>query len=198
MTAQQPPRWNEARIASAIARQVLLRKCIVLVDRCNWTGYEADLLCVTQDLRLIDVEIKISRSDFAQDAKKDKWWHRNINGAYVQTPAGRHWKWGEPVHRDWPPKIWKHYFAMPADIWDDALFEKAPSPASGVLLLSHGRTDSGVNVKVLRRATPNRDAGKVSAAAAIDIARLANLRMWNAYMQTLQAGRDHIESEQEQ
>lgn len=178
-------RWNEARIASAIARQVLLRKCIVLVDRCNWTGYECDLLGVTQDLRLIDIEIKISRSDFAQDAKKDKWWHRNVRGEYVTTPAGRHWQWGEPQHRDWPPKIWKHYFAMPADIWDDALFEKAPSPRSGVLLLSHGGTESGVNVKVIRRATPNRDAGKVSAAAAIDIARLANIRMWNAYLQAL-------------
>lgn len=182
-------RWNEARIAAAIARQVLLRKCIVLVDRCNWTGYECDLLGVTQDLRLIDIEIKISRSDFAQDAKKDKWWHRNVRGEYVTTPAGRHWQWGEPQHRDWPPKIWKHYFAMPADIWDDALFEKAPSPRSGVLLLSHGGTESGVNVKVIRRATPNRDAGKVSAAAAIDIARLANIRMWNAYLESLDAQR---------
>lgn len=181
-------RWNEARIASAIARQVLLRKCIVLVDRCNWTGYECDLLGVTQDLRLIDVEIKISRSDFAQDAKKDKWWHRNVRGEYVTTPAGRHWQWGEPQHRDWPPKIWKHYFAMPADIWDEALFEKAPSPASGILLLKHSE-DGAVHTSVLRRAIPNRDAGKVSAAAAIDIARLANLRMWNAYMESLDAAR---------
>lgn len=188
MTTSEP-RWNEARIAHAIARQVLLRKCIVLVDRCNWTGYEADLLGVTQDLRLIDIEIKISRSDFKQDAKKDKWWHRNVHGQYVDTPGGRHWQWGEPQHRDWPPKIWKHYFAMPAEVWDDALFESAPSPTSGVLLLKHGNTESGVSVKVLRRATPNRDAGKVSTAAAIDIARLANLRMWNAYMDALQAAR---------
>ena len=183
MTADGP-RWNEARIASAIARQVLLRKCVVLVDRCNWTGYEADLLCVTQDLRLIDVEIKISRADFAQDAKKDKWWHRNISGRYLGASGSSLWQWDEPQHRDWPPKIWKHYFAMPAEIWDDALFEKAPSPASGILLLKR-RDDGSVQTRVLRRAVPNRDAGKVSAAAAIDIARLANLRMWNAYLEAM-------------
>lgn len=164
-------KWTEGIIARAVATQTLAKKCVVLVDRCNWTGYECDVLAVTQDLRVIDVEVKISRADFKADAGKDKWWHR---------PG---WAWNEPrperVHRDWPPKVWKHYVAMPADLWMDSLLEFMPSPASGLLLVREHR--GRVEINCHRRATPNRDAGKIGAAAAVDIARLANLRMWDAY-----------------
>lgn len=167
-------RWSEGKIARAIALQTLARKCVVLVDRCNWTGHECDVLGVTTDLRLIDVEVKISRADFKADAKKDKWWHR------------QGWAWNEPrpdpVHRDWPPKVWKHYVAMPAELWDVALFEFMPSPASGLLLVREQRSSTTpIAVQCERRATPNKDAGRVTPAQAVDIARLANLRMWEAY-----------------
>ena len=166
--------WSEGKIARAIALQTLARKCVVLVDRCNWTGHECDVLAVTTDLRLIDVEVKISRADFKADAKKDKWWHR---------PGG--WWRGEqpePTHRDWPPKVWKHYIAMPAELWDDALFEFMPSPASGLLLVREQRNRvTPIAVHCERRAKPNKDAQKLSPAQAVDIARLANLRMWEAY-----------------
>ena len=160
--------WSEGKIARAIALQTLAKKCVVLVDRCNWTGHECDVLAVTTDLRIIDVEVKISRADFKADAKKDKWWHRMT--------------WGEPgprQHRPWPPKVWKHYVAMPRDLWDDALFAFMPSPASGLLLVREHR--GRVEVNCHRRATPNRDADRISAEQAVDIARLANLRMWDAY-----------------
>lgn len=161
--------WSEGVIARHVATQTLAKKCVVLVDRCNWTGYECDVLAVTTDLRLIDVEVKISRADFKADAKKDKWWHRLSWGGDV----------GPPQRRQWPPKVWKHYFAMPRELWDDALFEFMPSPASGLLLVREhmGR----IEVNCHRRATPDKNAARISAAAAIDIARLANLRMWDAY-----------------
>ena len=163
--------WSEGVIARAVATQTLAKKCVVLVDRCNWTGHECDVLAVTTDLRIIDVEIKVSRADFKADARKDKWWR--------QAP----WAWNQerpaPAHRDWPPKVWKHYVAMPADVWMDSLFEFMPSPASGLLLARehYGR----IELNCRRRATPNRDAGRVTPAQAVDIARLANLRMWDAY-----------------
>lgn len=166
--------WSEGKIARAIALQTLARKCVVLVDRCNWTGHECDVLGVTTDLRLIDVEVKISRADFKADAKKDKWWHR----------PGLIWKGPQPdpVHRHWPPKVWKHYVAMPAELWDTALFEFIPSPASGLLLVREQRNSTTpIAVHCERRATPNKDAGRVTPAQAVDIARLANLRMWEAY-----------------
>lgn len=160
---------------------MLQRKCILLVDNCNWTGHECDVLGVTHDLRVIDIEVKISRADLKADAKKDKWWHRRRNW-HFQSSAYRDGLQGAPAPdqlREWPPKVWKHYYAMPAEIWQQVLFDCLPSPASGVLLLSQ---DHGVlRVRCERRATPNRDAAVLTATQAVDVARLANLRMWDAY-----------------
>ena len=63
--------WSEEKIATTLARQIFQRKCLVVVPNCSWTGDECDLLAVTKDLRVIDVEVKISRSDYRADAKKD-------------------------------------------------------------------------------------------------------------------------------
>ena len=169
--------WNEASIAAAISRQTLKSRCLLLVDRCNWTGCECDVLGVTADLRIIDVEIKISRADLRADARKDKGGVRQFGRwsaeaqAYVQPPD---------VARPWPPKVWKHYYALPAEIWSDDLLDALPSKASGVLLLN-GKKDGRVVVTCRRRATPDRAATTLTAAQALDIARLANLRMWDAY-----------------
>jgi len=183
--------WSEGKIARAIALQTLAKKCVVLVDRCNWTGHECDVLAVTRDLRIIDVEVKISRADFKADAKKDKWWHRRFAGMTERRPvfnsAGllTHEVQDaiyDATHRPWPPKVWKHYVAMPLDLWRDGLMEFMPSPASGLLLLSEQRSSqTPIAVHCERRATPNKDAARLTPAQAIDIARLANLRMWDAY-----------------
>lgn len=171
--------WSEGSIARAISLQTLARKCVVLVDRCNWTGYECDVLAVTADLRIIDVEIKISRADLKVDAKKDKWWHR---GASWRPWAGE--KRPEAAPRMHPPKVWKHYYALPADIWKPELLECLPSPASGVILLKQrGWPHLPVVARVERRATPNKEAAKLTPAQVMDIARLANLRMWESYQQ---------------
>ena len=162
--------WNEHRIASALCRQTFQRKCLLLVPNCNWTGHECDVLGVTGDLRVIDIEVKISRADLKADAKKDKWWHRLSRWRDAHGP--------DQLMR-WPPKVWKHYYALPADIWMPALFDSLPSTASGVLLV-RDRGTSVLSVESIRRATPNKDADKLSSGDAIDIARLANLRMWDA------------------
>jgi hypothetical protein len=160
--------WTEARIIKAIGEDVLARKCLLLVDNCNWTGHECDLLAIRTDLRIIDIEIKISRADFRNDKKKSKWWHSK--------------GWGKNrviTHRDWPPKVWKHYFAIPAEIWSDELIEDLPSEKCGIILLHESRW--GTTARIHKRAVPSRSAEQISATDAIEIARLANLRMWNAY-----------------
>lgn len=173
--------WSEGAIARAIGMQTLARKCVVLVDRCNWTGHECDILAVTTDLRIIDVEIKISRADLKADAAKDKWWHRAGYNPWrgEQQPA--------PVARSHPPKVWKHYYALPADIWKPELLECLPSPASGVLLLNMQgyprSTDQSMTVKCVRRSTPAKDATRLRPEQVMDVARLANLRMWESYQQ---------------
>jgi hypothetical protein len=163
---QEP--WSERMIARAISTQLLNRKCIVLVPNTKWTGYECDVLGVTMDLRIIDIEVKISRADLKIDAHKDKWWIR-YHGWGLHGPEQM---------RGFPPKVWKHYYAMPADIWKPELEKVLPSPNSGILLLQHSRNvPSGVAVNCVRRATPNRDCDRLSPEDALDIARLANLRM---------------------
>lgn len=164
--------WSEGIIARAIALQTLSRKCVVLVDNCNWTGYECDVLGVTTDLRIIDVEVKISRADLKADAKKDKWWRRLGWTALHGADAPR-------VH---PVKVWKHYYAMPQEIWKPELIDVLPSPASGVILMREQRNSTTpVVAEVVRRATPAKDAYRLQPAQVLDIARLANLRMWESY-----------------
>lgn len=176
-------KWSEAAIVRAISLQTFHRKCLLLLDNCYWTGHECDVLGVTNDLRIIDIEVKISRTDLKADAKKDKWWHQ------------RAWRWNEEqpprTARVWPPKVWKHYYAMPADLWTADLLDCLPSPASGVLLLSRGRNhqEPPVIVKCTRRATPNKLAERIAPEAAVDIARLANLRMWDSYAELESARR---------
>lgn len=164
--------WTESVIAGAISRQTLARKCVVLVDNCNWTGHECDVLAVTMNLRIIDVEVKISRADLKADAKKDKWWHRIGWSSHHGPDAPR-------LH---PRKVWKHYYALPAEIWRPELLASLPSPASGVILMrEQGNTGTPVVAEVVRRATPARDAYRLNPEEVMDIARLANLRMWDAY-----------------
>ena len=171
-------KWNEHTIARAIALQTLARKCVVLVDNCNWTGHECDVLAVTSDFRIIDVEIKISRADLKADAKKDKWWHRSY-GAWIPERRTQDITTTPRTH---PRKVWKHYYALPQEIWKPDLLECLPSPASGVILMRETPSSTmPVVATVVRRATPNRDADKLTPAQVLDVARLANLRMWEAY-----------------
>ncbi len=158
------------RIGAFVSTQLLERKCVVLVPNCYWTGYEADVLGVTRDLRVIDVEVKISRSDFKADAAKDKWWH---SLTWQQRADG-----AERQRREWPPRVWKHYFAVPETMWKPELESSLPSARSGVVLIAERGTR--LVARVAKRAEPNRDAARISAEAVLDIARLANLRMWSA------------------
>ena len=180
--------WSEHTIARAISLQTLARKCVVLVDNCNWTGHECDVLGVTVDLRIIDIEVKISRSDLKADAKKDKWWHRQY-GAWV--PGQRHQETISTA-REHPSKVWKHYYALPQEIWKPELLDCLPSPASGVLLLREGKSDFGPPIVVTceRRAMPAKDAYRLKPSEVMDIARLANLRMWEAYKREDDARRE--------
>ncbi|WP_026384689.1 hypothetical protein [Achromobacter xylosoxidans] len=191
--------WSETSIARALARQTFNRKYLVVVPNCNWTGHECDLLAVTENLRIIDVEIKISRADLKADAKKEKWWRRERIGSWPTLTEMRYSAWENDLvlyskrksarykstPKDWPSKVWKHYYALPKEIWHPDLLAALPSTQSGVLLLDREGyprpVGADMRVECIRRATPNRDAAPISPAAAVDIARLASLRMWDAY-----------------
>lgn len=170
--------WNERIIVTALCRQVFRRKCLLLLKNCLWTGAECDVLGVTNDLRIIDVEVKISRADLKVDAKKDKWWTK-------------YWPWDQrdqhlcmPEPRRWPRLVWKHYYAMPEDVWKDDLLNAMPSTASGVILLRSAEPPQPIAIaRIARHAKPAKDAYRLKPEQVIDIARLANIRMWDAYEQ---------------
>jgi len=84
---------------------------------------------------------------------------------------------------------------MHKDIWTPELLDCLPSKASGVLLLDRDGfprfVDQMMRIDCIRRATPNKDAARLKPESVMDIARLANLRMWEAYHRSNQA---HAES----
>jgi hypothetical protein len=170
-------KWSEQSIARAIVMQIF-KGSLMLVPNCNWTGYECDLLVVDKSLRIIDIEIKISRADFKCDAKKDKWfahYDAEIDGSYKDwNDRGRPQR-----RREWPTKVWKHYFVMPKDIWDDSLLAFLPSQVCGVLLIAEHNGEISISVK--KPAKPNTKADKIAPETCVDIGRLAAFRMWESF-----------------
>lgn len=162
--------WTEKRIAAILATQFMGRSTLI-VPNCGWTGHECDLLVIERGLRIVDIEIKISRADLKADIRKDKWWKHRL---WSRSEINRGQWHGEfpKAFREWPPKVWKHYFAMPRAIWTPDLVQFIPDN-SGVLLVSGART-----MGIWRHAKPNRDAKPIEAKDAINLGRLASLRMW--------------------
>jgi hypothetical protein len=177
-------KWTAREIARTLYIHAFKHKHLVVVPNCYFPGSECDILVVRTDLRMIDVEIKISRSDLKADAQKDKWFD--------------HWTWEDgcpwlpmeqrpaPTKRSHPKRIWKHYYAMPAEIWTPEL-EEFIQPASGVVLLKDHKTQPFAVIH--RQAKPSKDASKISMEELCDVARLSTVRMWESFGEVDQARR---------
>jgi len=168
--------WSEGKIARMLARNTFSADLCVLPN-CNWTGYEIDLLVVTPNRRIIDVEIKISRADLKADAKKDKWWYHPPR---VWNPDPQRYVKPEAQPKAWPTMTWKHYYAMPKDIWRED-FLSLVQPISGVLLVSESKSYANGLVECVKRAKPCATAPQMNEDQIVRIARLTSLRMWDAY-----------------
>lgn len=165
--------WTEGKIGRVLARNTFANDLCTLPN-CTWTGDEIDLLVVTMNRRIIDVEIKVSRADLKADKHKGKWWHQDwatvVNGVRVTPPK---------VAKPWPTKVWKHYYAMPEEIWREDLLEHI-QPVSGVLLV-YGKKLGSEHVRCVKRAKPNNPSATLTDEQVMRIARLTSLRMWDAY-----------------
>lgn len=175
--------WSEGKVGRILARNTF-KDALCVLPNSTWTGDEIDLLVVPPCLRVVDVEIKISRADLKADAKKDRWWRR---------PDFKH---GPPQPVDYPRHVWKSYFAIPVDVWRQEWLADV-RPLSGVLVVSDSKGRHGLNgyaygtVECLRRATPNKAAKALGPHEIREIARLASLRMWDAYRDLDRARDDH-------
>jgi hypothetical protein len=168
--------YTEFTMAAAVARQKF-DDAVCVLDNCNWPGNECDLLVVKKNLRVVDVEIKISRADFKADQKKSKWWAADwVEGMPSWNQPKR-----RPVIRVHPKNVWQHYIAVPQEIFTPDLLEFA-SPASGIITVrAHGGKPYNWPCTLLRRAKPQKGIEPLTAEQVVQIARLAGFRMWAAY-----------------
>lgn len=178
--------WSEGKVGRILARNTFAKALCVLPNS-TWTGDEIDLLVVPPCLRCVDVEIKVSRADLRADRNKARWWRQP-----GQSRGG-----GPPAPIAYPKHVWKHYYAMPVDIWHADLLDII-WPQSGVLLVSESRGAHGLNgyaygdVECVQRATPNKAAKPLGPHQIHAVARLASLRMWDTY-RDLERVRDDCE-----
>jgi len=189
--------WSEAKIGRILARDTF-KDMLCVLPNTYYAGEEADLLCVSKSLRLIDVEIKISRADLKRDPAKDKWWQsaKLAESVIVESSWGP--RPGKPqimkrypkIPRAYPRHVWKHYYAMPESIWKPELLEFV-QPISGVLLISDDK-----RVKSIKRCKPNLKAPLMDAHDLMLIARLCSYRMWDAYghLEKRADGKNHMEA----
>ncbi len=166
-----PFKWTAREIARSIYLQAFNMKHLVLLPNCYFPGSECDLLVIRADLRMMDVEIKISRSDLKADATKDKWFDRPTTWAWnSERPTGA------PLTH--PKRIWKHYYCMPHDMWKDDLAEFI-QPTSGVILMREGGYKPYCHIH--RQAKPSKVCDKIDLGEMCHLARIATERMWRAF-----------------
>lgn len=182
-------KWSEREIARNLFWHTFRSKHLVIVPNCCWPGSECDLLIVRNDLRLMDVEIKISRADLKADIHKDKWLEPHN---YKKHGFGPDFKQPRATVSH-PQKIWKHYYALPDEIWTGELLESIPA-VSGIILLRNGATQPWL--RIVRQAKPNSAAGPITAEDVCAIAKSQACRMWEAYGE-IDTHRREIERERE-
>lgn len=166
-------KWTAREIARSLAYQVFNHRHLIVLPNTYWPGSETDLLIVRTDLRLMDVEIKISRADLKADAAKDKWFDRPISWPLnTERPAGT------PLTH--PRRIWKHYYCMPEAIWKDDLLE-CVQPTSGLIMMRDHPTRPGCWLK--RQAKPAKNPDRITPEELADIARVQSQRMWDSFVE---------------
>lgn len=167
--------WTADRVAHACLHQFMDRSAVI-IPNCYFTGYEADLLVVdSRSLKLIDIEIKVDRSDLKADISKDKW---NISRWVSENGVSTR----KEFRREFAPKVWKHYFAMPAALWKPELEDFIPKTSGVITFSDYKYSGSGTQVKVVRRAKTNPEAKAISDRDVFNLGRLANLRYWERKM----------------
>lgn len=164
-------KWTEQKIAKLISRDFYQDKHIMFIPNCHWAGYEADVLCLNKNMKLIEFEIKTSRADFKADKKKSKWieWYFCKTAKKTLTRPASH-----------PRNIWKHYYLIPKSICYDGMENDMASPASGILQLNDDEFDN-LRVACSKQAQPNKDARVVSQSDLFSLTRLVSLKMWSYY-----------------
>lgn len=169
-------KWTAREVCRQLYIQAFHGRYLVVCPNTYWPGSETDLLVVRRDLRLMEVEIKVSRADLRVDARKEKWFDVHWN----PKPGER---WVHPslrarTVRSHPRRIWKHYYCMPESVWKDGL-DEGIAPASGIILLRDHRDRPGAILE--RQAKAAKVADRITLEELTDIARVQSWKMWQAF-----------------
>lgn len=163
--------YTADRICAALARKTFAG-ALCVVDRCTRLRQRMRSPSRHHEPAGDRLEVKVSRADLKADRKKDKWFDFGRWNA-----ATRSWP---KTPRDWPENVWKHYYAIAAPIWRDDLLDHC-QPKSGVVTVKLNPDGSLRGICVKRRCTANKVNTPLTPEVVVDIARLASLRMWDAY-----------------
>lgn len=163
-------KWTEQRIARLISRDFYEDKHIVFIPNTTFAGYEADVLCLNKNLKLVEFEIKTSKSDFKADKKKSKWteWYWCDKEKKTLTKPANH-----------PRGMWKHYYIVPQSICYDDMIEDMASDYSGILVINE--IEDKLSISCYKQAKPNKDAKTITQTDLFNLIRLVSLKMWNYY-----------------
>jgi len=137
----------------------------IIVPRCKFTGYEADILVLNKNDWLEEVEIKISAADFKREFKSKKLKHKKLVYGikkYKSTVIDNHL-----IHKFW--------FAMPSDL-ADSLINDIPDYAG---LLSIKIVGKKFIVEILKSAPDLIHGRKLLDKERTKLMRLAYIRFWN-------------------
>ena len=133
-----------------------LRQFVVLPNSNSFTSWEADLLVCSKAGFLTEIEIKVSRQDWRNDTKKDKFQNR---------PDGRRaYGWGF---------IKQFYYAVPREIAGDSDALVRMPQWAGLIAVSEDGT-----CEVAHQAETLDGHRKLSEKQLLKFARLAAVRIW--------------------
>ncbi|MBP7509387.1 MAG: MmcB family DNA repair protein [Prolixibacteraceae bacterium] len=143
-----------------LARYFSYRRNLV-IPNVSWgfNIHECDLLVVTKSGYLIEVEIKISKSDLKADMKK------------------------EHNHHDHYNRVKELYFAMPENLAEDKECIDLVPENAGIILVSKWKPnwhkDLFVQARTIRKSKVNKAAGKLYDNEKYQLARLGTMRIWS-------------------
>lgn len=100
------------------------------------------------------------------------------SGVVTVDGVGSSWTNKKTERKDWPDKVWKHIYVMPEEVWNRDLLEHIPEKSGVVLIYGSYKRPFFQEV---RRPVINKNAIVLTDRQVMDIARLANIRMWQTY-----------------
>jgi hypothetical protein len=166
------PRWTEAHVQNAVYVHCRIKNHEIIVPNSCVLGWEADVISVNRTGFVSEFEVKVSRSDFKAEAKKE---HRRL----LTDPVQKSRLFGDVVH----PRPNYFYFAVPVGL---VAPEEVPDYAG--LLYVHKQVEGhhlyyGTASEVKAPKRLHRE--KITDAQRLQLARALTMRYWRQRMNSV-------------